>query len=207
MPRKALDVSLEYAILGFLHEEELSGYDLKTRCFDTRAAHAWTADQAQIYRTLERLQKRRLVATRTLRQSGRPDRHVFRLTSAGRDAFAVWLAASRPLPAHRDPFLLQLMLAEDLTDENLGALLTTQREQHQDRLEALRATTAEFDRTAGNGVARRTRLQRMTLDAAMAQTRASIDWIDDCLDSLDDENDSPSQRTLFGRHDREGGSR
>jgi DNA-binding PadR family transcriptional regulator len=195
-------VSLEYAILGFLHEEELSGYDLKTRCFDTRTAHSWTADQAQIYRTLERLQKRRLVATRTLRQSGRPDRHVFRLTSVGRDTFADWLAASRPLPAHRDPFLLQLMLAE-----NLGALLASQREQHQDRLEALRATTAELDRTADNSAARRTRLHRMTLDAAMAQTRAAIDWIDDCLDSLDDGDESPSQRTLFGRHDREGGPR
>ncbi|MDZ4178465.1 MAG: PadR family transcriptional regulator [Coriobacteriia bacterium] len=200
-------MSLEYAILGFLHEEELSGYDLKTRCFDARTAHAWTADQAQIYRTLERLQKRRLVATRTLRQAGRPDRHVFRLTPTGRDTLADWLAASRPLPAHRDPFLLQIMLAEDLSDETLGALLTSQREQHQERLDALRATTAELERSADRHTARRTRLHRMSLDSAMAQTRAAIDWIDDCLDSLEDGEDSPSQRTLFGRSDRERGSR
>ena len=47
-------MSLGHAILGFLNREPMTGYDLKTRCFDDDAAHFWTADQAQVYRTLDR---------------------------------------------------------------------------------------------------------------------------------------------------------
>ncbi|MCE1255059.1 MAG: PadR family transcriptional regulator, partial [Anaerolineae bacterium] len=47
-------MSLEYAILGFLQYQPLSGYDLK-KIFDQTVSHFWPATQSQIYRTLDRL--------------------------------------------------------------------------------------------------------------------------------------------------------
>jgi len=48
-------MSLAYAILNTLQQKEMTGYDLKTSCFDQCIAHLWPADQAQIYRTLDKL--------------------------------------------------------------------------------------------------------------------------------------------------------
>ncbi len=48
-------MSLPHAILGFLREQPLTGYALKTQRFDVSVANFWPADQAQIYRTLDRL--------------------------------------------------------------------------------------------------------------------------------------------------------
>src|SRR5579875_1236367 len=44
-------MSLTHAILGFLNRQPMTGYDLKTQCFDISVAYFWPADQAQIYRT------------------------------------------------------------------------------------------------------------------------------------------------------------
>jgi len=49
-------MSLPHAILGFLREQPLTGYALKTQRFDVSVANFWPADQAQIYRTLDRLE-------------------------------------------------------------------------------------------------------------------------------------------------------
>lgn len=177
-------MSLDHAILGFLRHEDLSGYDLKTRCFETRSSHFWTADQAQIYRTLDRLQRSKYVTVRTRRQSGRPDRKVFAISRAGNEALAEWLATPHPLPAHRDPFLMQLAFAEELSDESLIGILATQRDLLQDRLSTLRGSASAHARESGPRPSRRDILHRMTLDGCMAECRASIDWLDDCIETL-----------------------
>ncbi|NJL22163.1 MAG: PadR family transcriptional regulator, partial [Leptolyngbyaceae cyanobacterium SM1_3_5] len=44
-------MSLPHIILALLEQQEQTGYDLKTSCFDGSIAQLWTADQAHIYRT------------------------------------------------------------------------------------------------------------------------------------------------------------
>ncbi len=177
-------MALESALLGFLSEGPLTGYELKTRCFDGRSAHAWTADQAQIYRTLERLEKRRLVRSRLIPQRGRPDRRVYQITPAGEATLDAWLREPADPPPVRDPFLLQLLFSERLPDEDLERLLRSARDARHRKLVALRARTAREEGHATDPRHRGRALQRMTLEAAMADSRAAIDWLDDCLDAL-----------------------
>ena len=59
-------MSLGHAILGFLSRRPMTGYELKTRCFDQVASHFWTADQAQIYRTLDAIDTYKVQATETM---------------------------------------------------------------------------------------------------------------------------------------------
>lgn len=47
-------MSLPFAILGWLHTEPMSGYDLKKR-FEQGVGYFWPVDEMQIYRTLDRL--------------------------------------------------------------------------------------------------------------------------------------------------------
>lgn len=172
-------MSLDHAILGFLSSQPMSGYDLKTRCFDRVANHLWTADQAQVYRTLDRLEKAGLVRSTLIPQPGRPDRKEYAITGAGRRALREWLETPHPLPALRDPLLLQLFFADALSDDALRALLETARDGFQRRLEGLRA-----DASAESVENRQGAVRRMTLAGAMSQARAAIDWIDDCTERI-----------------------
>jgi PadR family transcriptional regulator, regulatory protein AphA len=177
-------MSLEAAIMGFLAAEPRSGYDLKTRCFDRQAAAFWTADQAQIYRTLDRLQSTRLVTCTRKRQVGRPDRKVYRLTEAGARSFECWIAAPSPLTPPRDPFLLQVFFSAALTDDEIVESLSRERGAHQARLEDLRLEVGSLAEDAT--LPQRTRLLReAAFDGAIARERASIDWLDDTIDAIE----------------------
>ena len=177
-------MSLEYAILGFLSERPRSGYDLKVRCFDDDARLLWTADQAQIYRTLDRLRTTGLITRARRRSQGRPDRLVYDITDEGRAALAGWLSCPAPLPLSRDPFALQLYFGAGLDDETLAALISDRRAQHQQRLEALRDRSDSL--AADASLTARTMVVRQTaLDGALARERTAIDWLDDCLEAIE----------------------
>jgi DNA-binding PadR family transcriptional regulator len=178
-------LSLEYAILGFLQSADLSGYDLKTRCFDHEAAHFWTADQAQVYRTLDRLEHRGDVTSTSKRQRNKPDRRVYSLTDEGRTRLRDWAREDHPLPPYRDPFLVQLRFSDELETESIHNALAHRRAAHQERLDTLRARAAEFGADGRTRTQRGAALQRMTLDAAIANERAAIDWLDQCIESTE----------------------
>jgi PadR family transcriptional regulator AphA len=177
-------MTLEHAILGFLDRSPMTGYDLKTRCFDDAVRHLWTADQAQVYRTLGRLSDQGLVRSRTVAQRGKPDRRVYSVTAKGRSELAAWLR--RPLDPSpvRDPLLVQLSLAGQLGDAEVLSLLERTRDAYQARLDALRATHADRT-TLGNAPdARSEALYGMTLAAALSSARTAVDWVDDCIEAV-----------------------
>lgn len=176
-------MTLDHAILGFLDREPMTGYDLKTRCFDEAAGHLWTADQAQVYRTLDRLSKRGLVRSRLVPQRGKPDRRVFRITPKGHAELESWLHTSPPLKPLRDPLLVQLQLSSELADAEIIGVLSDARSSYQCRLETLRDETAAPPAEIVTDE-RSAELRRMTLAAAMSATRTAIDWIDDCMERI-----------------------
>jgi PadR family transcriptional regulator AphA len=179
-------MALEHAILGFLDREPMTGYDLKTRCFDAAVGHLWTADQAQVYRTLERLAARRLVTSRLVAQRGRPDRRLFQITDRGRAALREWLRSPEAPSPLRDPLLLHLTLSASLDDAEIGALLGNAREAYQTRLLDLRAEAASPPSQCAAPTPRDAELRLMTLTAAISGARTAIDWIDDCLERISD---------------------
>lgn len=189
-------MSLEYAILGFLREEPMTGYDLKTVCFDGSAAHFWTADQSQIYRTLDRLESKKLVRVRRLRQTSRPDRIVYSITGHGVEELDAWLSRVEPPPPLRDPFLIRLRFAASLPDEALANVLHARRETLQERLEGLRERVAHASlSTSPEADDRSALLERLTFDASIARVRSEIDWIDDTLELLDARHEQESSLT------------
>lgn len=202
-------MSLTHAILGFLREQAMTGYDLKTLCFDNDAQHFWTADQAQIYRTLDGLESRSLVSSRIRRQRSRPDRKVYSLTPAGVEELNRWAATPAPLPPLRDPFLIQLRFADRLPDDDLLHIIGERRLAMQQRLDSLRARASEESRGSGRGAV----LHQLTLGAAIADARATIDWLDTALETLSAliEQERPTapgkQPRLFAPRTDERGSR
>jgi DNA-binding PadR family transcriptional regulator len=104
-------MALRHAILAALLDDEASGYEL-SKMFDVAVSDFWQASPQQIYAELGTLERARLVRGRRVRQRGRPDKRVFRITGEGRDEL---LAFSRRPPRAstiRDDLMVRLHAVE-----------------------------------------------------------------------------------------------
>ena len=84
-------MALEHALLVALREQPASGLELAKR-FERSIGHFWTATHQQIYRVLARMDADGWVEATTVNQSGRPDKKVYDVTSAGAEVLRAWLA-------------------------------------------------------------------------------------------------------------------
>lgn len=166
-------------ILGFLSMGPMTGYDLK-RHFDSSAAYFWSADKAQIYRTLSSLVFEGLAETEVVPGNGAPDRILHRTTPAGEAALADWLAAPLDRQPERDPFLARLFFAGD-DDQRVHRLVTARREAIgafvQD-LEQVRAQTPQVNRRESPAAW----LRIQTLEHGIASGRHELAWLDSLLE-------------------------
>lgn len=179
-------MSLPHAILGFLDVMPLTGYDLKTQAFDRTVAHFWPAAQAQIYRELERMTALGWVERQIEVQEGRPNRHVYSITAAGRAELGQWLTNYQPPPSHREAFLIQLFFAAQLPNEVIQQLLLQQLHAHQQRLHALEQIAVPPADHASDQ--RRHMLAVMTLDFGKRLEQTYCAWLQDCLQQLQEES-------------------
>jgi DNA-binding PadR family transcriptional regulator len=167
-----MSMALDALILGLLDLRPMTGYDLK-KTFDGTIAHFWSADQAQIYRTLARLEQDGLVDVRVVPQPGKPDRREHRLTDAGRAALSAWLRSPLPDDKPREPFLGRLFLAGREDDPELvRALLAERREAARRQLAVLESIpTSDDDLSA--------RLRSATLRNGVLHVQAELAWLDE----------------------------
>src|SRR5580700_9952877 len=78
------------ALLGLLSLGPMSGYDIR-QLIQQSIGHFWSESYGQIYPGLKRLEAVGLVAKKTERKHGSPDRYVYSLTADGRDRLREWL--------------------------------------------------------------------------------------------------------------------
>ena len=87
-------MALEHAILVSLAERPGTGYEIGQQ-FDRSIGYFWSATHQQIYRTLKKLLDDELVSVESISQDGRPDKKVYTISDAGRDALADWATGLR----------------------------------------------------------------------------------------------------------------
>ena len=91
----------EGAVLALLATEgERSGYDL-AKLVERAIGHVWSPARSGLYATLPRLAKSGLVESRAIVQSAKPDKQLYRISKAGREALARGSKASSPARATR----------------------------------------------------------------------------------------------------------
>jgi DNA-binding PadR family transcriptional regulator len=101
-----------YVILGMLHREPLSGYEIKAKV-DNSTRFFWAASYGQIYPELKRLSEAGLVAGADSPTGGRK-RTVYKITADGEEELVVWLRQPPEVFEMRDEGLLKLFFAEAL---------------------------------------------------------------------------------------------
>jgi len=174
-------MSLEYAILGFLNYKPLSGYDLK-KIFDTSVRHFWSADQSQIYRTLTRLTEQGWAEIEVVEQSERPDRKVYHITEAGREALHQWLLTPlRPhIPHNAD--LIQVFFAGQLSDDEIVATFERAAERIHSVLKIYEQIPQQVEAYRDYTESPREFFCWMlTLEAGFKSAQANLDWLEDVI--------------------------
>jgi DNA-binding PadR family transcriptional regulator len=141
----------------------------------------WTLTRSQIYRELERMEAGGLVEA----AGGRGPRNArrYRITGAGRAAFASWLTAFAARGAApdslRSPLALTVFFGEFLPHDALVRALEEHRLVRRRRLDQLRAMEAQV--AAGEHA---DRLPTAVLARGIATHDVLLAWIDDLLERL-----------------------
>jgi PadR family transcriptional regulator AphA len=157
-------------ILGLLSEnDERSGYDLLKRA-EGSVAHMWTPAKSQLYAVLPRLIDTGLARRRTVRQHGRPDKQLYRLMPAGRDAVRHWLETSTPKTW--DELLLKVFFARLGSRAALVRQLDAYAERTREQLETYEAIRPS------------TRYGALTLDYGLDEMPLRLAWLERAKEAL-----------------------
>jgi DNA-binding PadR family transcriptional regulator len=167
----------EAALLGVLAlNGPLSGYDVR-KAVDNGVGYFWAPAKTQIYAVLPRLVETGFATREEVAQADRPDKHLYRVTEAGREAVGAWLEAPAA-DGGRSTFLLRVFLGGLASPEALRRNVRGKREE----AEALRADLEERDARADGSP--RDFHAALTRRYGLAYARALINWADEVEQEL-----------------------
>ena len=116
-------------------EGERSGYDL-LKLVENAIGHVWSPARSGLYAVLPRLVRDGLARRRTVAQSTRPDKQLYRITREGRRALDTWLETVEP--GATESFHLKLFVGGLTTPEVLLEHVAQFRADAESRLAAYR---------------------------------------------------------------------
>ena len=172
-------MSLKHAILVSLAERPASGYELVSR-FDRSIGYFWRASHQQMYRELPKLQTAGWVSAEDVPQSGKPDKRVYAITDAGRDALAEWLRAPVGPEPVRESLMVKVRGAAVLGADHVLPEIRRHRALHADKLALFRQIEREqFGDGAGDDATRRCRY--LALRSGVLYHESWVRWCDEAL--------------------------
>ena len=178
-------MSVRNALLGLLAQKPRHGYELHS-AFEAVVGgeRNWDVKPAQIYTTLTRLEEGGFVMEEGVEQGGGPEKRIYGITPAGREALSQWFKVGVALEHHRDEFFLKLLLAIASGEANPRQVLQTQRSKlYQD----LHAVTAQRNKTD----AKRALAQVLLMDKIIMHIEADLRWLDMIEARLEDVKRQP----------------
>ena len=157
---------IQHAVLALLRGGASYGYELRAQFKESVGPQWGELNIGHLYQVLDRLIRERLVTRRSVRQTVRPDKIVYRLTKAGEEELDRWLATPFVRQGgYRDDFFLKLFAAARLGPDRLEQVLRIQREAYLGELGAL----AELKALHGGEP-----LVQLLLEAATLHTEANL---------------------------------
>ena len=167
---------MKYPLLALLASGPAHGYELK-QAFENRFGAVWPpVNIGQVYSTLQRLERDRLVHGYEVEQSGRPARHVFEITEAGLRVLGEWLNATDVGPRLRDEFFMKLVLSRLAGLAEPLEIIERQRLTYLQELRALNDVAAR----AGND----NPVSQLLAEGASLHVQADLKWLDLCEERI-----------------------
>lgn len=147
-PVRTIEITTtEAALLGLLTRGTRSGYDLQ-KAVQASVGYFWSPARSQMYAVLPRLVETGLATRRSITQRDRPNKHVYRISAAGRRALKAWLEApvADPGPG-RDELLLKVFFGGLAEPEAVAGHIRARRGE----AERLKAELEDIDARVGPG--------------------------------------------------------
>jgi DNA-binding PadR family transcriptional regulator len=166
----------ECAILGLLTRRERSGYDL-LKTIERGVGFFWTPAKSQLYALLPRLVERGLLTARRVEQDKRPNKTLYKITPAGREALRHGLEQTSPA-VDRNTFELRVFFGDHMRPGAVRAMIEARRDQSRAHLAVLEEIEREID-------VERDLYPYLTLLAGKENAEAAIRWAEQALRLLD----------------------
>ncbi|MFI0466181.1 PadR family transcriptional regulator [Saccharopolyspora sp. 5N102] len=170
---------LALVLLSLLAEEPMHPYRMREMIKERgKDRIANVAQRNSVYQTIDRLLRAELIAVReTARDERRPERTVYEITDAGRDALRTWTAEMLASPAREFPeFPAALATLMVLTPEDVTAGLA--------KRAADLATSLAADREALRAAPELLRLFLLDEEYSIAVREAELKWVEGVLAAL-----------------------
>jgi PadR family transcriptional regulator, regulatory protein AphA len=168
-------------LLGLLTIEPMSGYDLGLTIRGS-VGHFWNESYGQIYPNLKRLTAEGLVTSKTERQKGKPDRHIYSITRKGREHLAAWLAIEPRPEIPRNELLLKLFFGAQVPVEILIGYV--ERMVERERALILKFTQAGDEQIAANQQYPDAPYWKMSARFGQLELEAHLRWAEETLSEL-----------------------
>jgi len=191
-------MSLPHILLGLL-EQPAAGYDLKKR-FEQEQAHYWSANLAQIYPTLSRMERQGLLTSDEVPSRQGPPRRVYTRTQKGTKTLIEWLKGGPEVHADRLSWLAQVGFLAALKPAEQKAFfesLKAEFQRHREELLDIEVDWRNSDPRFPDRLPPEELFPHFTLRLGLAKYAVIVEWCDECLRRLDAlEATSRLQRSL-----------
>lgn len=161
--------TVTYTILGLLTCGATTGYDVLKLARET-VGFIWSPTKSHVYAELRALDALGWATARRVRQTDRPDKRVYRITSAGRKALVAWL--NETSSETETQALLRIFFGHLVSENVVAAHVRRVGELAADRERAYR----KFERDAPRDA--RWVHPMLTLRFGLAQVSAARRWAD-----------------------------
>ncbi|MEM7414542.1 MAG: PadR family transcriptional regulator [Gemmatimonadota bacterium] len=179
-------MSLPHVVLGLL-VEPASGYDLK-KSFEATISHFWSAELAQIYPVLSRLEDRGLLhSTREESERG-PPRKVYRRTEDGVRELQEWIESGPAELRERLGFLAQVFFMDTIPLEGRLAFMGRLEARYRAKVAALEEIEQGWradDPRYPDDLPDEDFHAHLTLKLGLAKYRVIADWCADAMTAME----------------------
>lgn len=165
--------------LGVLSQGEATGYEIK-KCVEEEFGFFLEVSHSAIYPALAELRREGLLDCREVRQEGRPDKKVYRLTETGEEALVAGLAQSPGRHRVRSEFIALLLFAEYLPPGRVAALLDARLDEFE-RLARFAEGCRSDDTCTGAGSRFAAGLGDCMMRAGIEYIRGNREWLEAAL--------------------------
>lgn len=156
--------------LGILALGDATGYEIRKMVREGALSFVAEASFGSIYPALSQLARDGLITCRSEPQEGRPDKKIYAITEAGREALRRVLQQPPAADRVRSDFLAALLFAEAVAPERIPALLFLRREQLAAQIAALEPLAQDETLSA---------TQRFVLRYGLHQLKAALAFLEE----------------------------
>ncbi|MBY0118612.1 PadR family transcriptional regulator [Paenibacillus sp. FSL L8-0435] len=120
MANRSGRANTKFAVLGILALGPHTGYDIKQH-MDQSTSYFWNENYGQIYPSLAELLDNSDINLEVIRQDGKPDKKLYRITDQGRETLSQWLSQPKDyvVDLKKNELLLRVFFGSNGSSEKI----------------------------------------------------------------------------------------